>query len=335
MKIQFKAFITSKSEVRISDCQDSFAYDLSKGLFAIADGVSMSLLPSIWAKALTQTFIRNNGDICTDDSSELEPVYYDSYNNLYDETLNKFSDSQREMIGYKREKIDYGASTFSGIKIKDTEISIQCIGDSVIFVYDKEQKEIEYYCSMSKDGIIPFDNSPQYFASNGMHNGNLMKRVAKLKPSIILMMTDALADWFMKNYKFIKKVKGINNHDDFYSFVNKARELNEIKDDDTTLLILDIEDDGTPILDFEVEHVDTIDELIVVDLKEEIRTIKQELSETIAQLDSKENENNILTSTITNLQNVIKEKDSHIDKLRNKVSNYESLISQIHKLSNI
>ena len=57
MRAQIKELRYWKTEHKEEGCQDAHKYNLSKGLFVVADGGGTTLFPALWAKMLVEHFI--------------------------------------------------------------------------------------------------------------------------------------------------------------------------------------------------------------------------------------------------------------------------------------
>ena len=57
--IKIKSFLDHKRGVDYWDGADRYAMDLEHGRFAVADGVSHSFLPNLWAGILCESFVNS------------------------------------------------------------------------------------------------------------------------------------------------------------------------------------------------------------------------------------------------------------------------------------
>ena len=55
----FIAYIVPKPGEKAVSCDDAFAFDVQRGIFAVADGVGTSFLSRPWASILVQGFVKN------------------------------------------------------------------------------------------------------------------------------------------------------------------------------------------------------------------------------------------------------------------------------------
>ena len=69
----------------------------------------------------------------------------------------------------------------------------------------------------------------------------------RLKEGVLLLMTDALSDWFTTHYntddeEALNRLLSLENQEDFDSFIAQERSTLALKDDDTTLIIVKLSD---------------------------------------------------------------------------------------------
>ena len=284
MKIETSTFIVSSTEKKtVSNCQDSFSVNTQTATFAVADGVSQSLYPGIWAKILTKNYTDSPSDFFVLDDKQ-NKIPNPRMSKAYDEEFNKRFDSlsprEQSLVKITQERTPCPAATFVGVRINEKNIIVECIGDSVLFHIDNTG--IHSVCSMpNKDGKIVFGNSPEYLTTDvKMQNGSVKTKEITLAPCTIFVMTDALADWFdnLDNLMdtFIGKMKSLTSHNEFVDFVSSLRKNFQLKDDDTTLMILEITDDGNPSITCTAKHVDDVISISYSEIQEEKALLKKE-----------------------------------------------------------
>lgn len=264
MRVELTAFILPHVGDEYSQCADRFSYDEANMSFAIADGVGNSLFPGDWAKLLCDDFVKHP-DMFTEDSKLIrEHELIEKWERNRDSRVENLSEDEKFIFEMGLSKADFAASTFIGLTLSKNGWECQAIGDSYLFVLGKDYELINKVASMDgKD----FDNYPEYFASKvGQHNGTIIKREGDYKGvTCFALMTDALSDWFLSdatNQSSKKQLLSILNHQDFEKFINNERQMGNLKDDDTTMLVLKIIQDGKEELILEKKTVDKIDDLL-------------------------------------------------------------------------
>ena len=179
MKISVKAFITAKSEYdSITKCMDSFCLDPYKGIFAVSDGVSGSLMAKLWAPLLTKTYVKNASYFFEKDDSgniALNPRMNlpSQFNKELENYMESLDDDKRERIQGQIERFAAtGGSrgTFIGLQIVGNYAKLETIGDSITYTYFDD--EIKHCTSMEENGEIQFTQTPQCIASNGKIYGS-------------------------------------------------------------------------------------------------------------------------------------------------------------------
>lgn len=284
MRIEYFAFILPHIGDKYSQCADRFSCGETNQCFAIADGVGNSLFPGNWAQLLCDDYIEH-------------PTLFSDKTHLYreDELISKWekqrnkrianlSDEEKFIYEMGLDKADFAASTFVGLSFDKKRWSCQAIGDSYLFLVTKDFNILQKVASM--DGH-DFDNFPEYFASKkGKNNGKVVSCSGDYEDvAYFALMTDALSDWFIEaTPEKRRELLNIKSHSEYEAFIDQERQLMTLKDDDTTMLILKVEDDGREDLIFHSnpDSLDNIDSLIqnekkVKDKEETIRVEKDDI----------------------------------------------------------
>ena len=141
--IQVKSFITHKRGETDVDIQDSIAYDLESGCFALSDGVTNSFLPKILSDLLTSTYIDGKGKSIFPPPSM--PECFMTERNHYMDSLDEDMRLMEEMV---EEEFHVGAATFVGLTINGDEFSWQILGDSCLFILPEDGR-MRCFCSMT------------------------------------------------------------------------------------------------------------------------------------------------------------------------------------------
>jgi hypothetical protein len=117
---------------------------------------------------------------------------------------------------------------------------------------------------ISSKSDLELDNSPDYFDSrNEPIKGNPIICEGELTEGYIYLMTDALADWFIQNKNSAEKI--MNSWTDHSSFINGItllREKEVLKNDDTSILILEVIDDKQVNIKYELGEIDNFEKLL-------------------------------------------------------------------------
>ncbi|MBR5698015.1 MAG: protein phosphatase 2C domain-containing protein [Prevotella sp.] len=264
MQIEYSAFILPHIGDKYSQCADRFGYGETNKCFAIADGVGNSLFPGEWATLLCKDFIEH--PMLFSDNSQLvrEDELISKWEEIRSHKISNLTDDEKFIYEMGLEKADFAASTFVGLSLDEKGWACQAIGDSYLFVVDKSFEIIRKVASMDGRG---FDNFPEYFGSKKeQNNGTLIRREGTYdNVAFFVLMTDALSDWFLETtIEKRKNLLSIRSHADFETFVDKERQQLLLKDDDTTIIVLKIKENGDKAISFcsNQGQVDDIDSLI-------------------------------------------------------------------------
>lgn len=251
-----KHFITHKRGETNADIQDSLSYDVSSGRYAISDGVTQSFLPQLWSKLLVEHFVSSSFSRFDISASLLE-----DFEKEKKKFVSNLNDEQKFLVELAEEEFQHAAATFAGVIVENKKVSWQVIGDSCVFIIpssDKIQCICSKPCEIDSQGHIQikFDNHPDYIVSDGTIKGNFQEGCITMEKGWILMMTDALSDWFIMQYNAgnnpLNKLLEIESPDEFEIFINNEYHAGRIKSDDTSMLLFNI-CDAIDTYDYELE----------------------------------------------------------------------------------
>lgn len=264
MRIEYFAFILPHIGDKFSQCADRFSCGETNQCFAIADGVGNSLFPGDWAQLLCNDYIEHPTLFSDNTHLHREDELILKWEEQRNKRIANLSDEEKFIYEMGLDKADFAASTFVGLSFDIKHWSCQAIGDSYLFLVDQDFNILQKVASM--DGH-DFDNFPEYFASKkGQNNGTIVNCSGDYKGiAYFALMTDALSDWFIEAPpEKRKELLNIHSHSEFEAFIDQERQMMALKDDDTTMLILKVENDGSDNLTFysNLDRLDNIDFLI-------------------------------------------------------------------------
>jgi hypothetical protein len=267
MQIKIRGFIMSKKGELYADCRDNYALNKTLHRFAISDGVSRSFFPGIWSELLVTNFVNNSAEI-----SSLVSTCQEEWMRQV-KTIVEAPDVKYFTRNAFNRKTP-GMATFVGLTLseKDKVWNATALGDSYLFfIPDKVTHfKTDLIVLSSKDNPEIFDNYPDYFSSMGNHNGNMKDTSGQLQPGTFYMMTDALAEWFLKQGEYVSeiiKVWGDQIH--FERFIETLRDHEKISNDDTSVLIIEISGDGQEHFSYEQVAVSDLKVLIAQQTEEQ------------------------------------------------------------------
>lgn len=352
MKIKFTAHIKQHAGDVLLECQDSFDYNLENLSFAVSDGVSQAYRPELWSRILTKAyvtspdsfFVRNEaGQYVINSSLGLSCKWSEEEKVAY----RNASPPEQFILDMKKNSINIGAATIIGVKLKKEGIVYHTIGDSVLFFFDYDTKELTAYSSMMPEsGEMVFNNSPEYIDTNECNHGKVVSGILPYKKGILFMATDALSDWIVERKAsaevietILQDMMSIPSHEDYDYFIDCARNdenPTKLKDDDTTFIALEFTDiDGEePII--EQNYTEKFDNLYVTNLICELNHVKNDLEEQRSKrsklelaLKNNVRQINKLTEEVNAAKEQDKEREREISTLK---TNAQGLTSQINKL---
>lgn len=352
MKIKFTAHIKQHAGDVLLECQDSFDYNLENLSFAVSDGVSQAYRPELWSRILTKAyvtspdsfFVRNEaGQYVINSNFGLSCKWSEEEKAAY----RNASPQERFILDMKKNSINIGAATFIGVKLKKEGIVYHTIGDSVLFFFDYDTKELTAYSSMMPEsGEMVFNNSPEYIDTNECNHGKVVSGILPYKKGILFMATDALSDWIVERKAsaevietILQDMMSIPSHEDYDYFIDCARNdenPTKLKDDDTTFIALEFTDiDGEePVI--EQNYTEKFDNLYVTNLICELNHVKNDLEEQRSKrsklelaLKNNVRQINKLTEEVDAAKEQDKEREREISTLK---TNAQGLTSQINKL---
>lgn len=289
MELRYKTFIMPHIGDKYSQCADRFAIGTDKNCFAIADGVGESLFPYDWAELVCEDFIANPNLFCENNKLVRENALIEAWNRKRDERIANLTETELFIYQMGLKKADFAACTFVGLSIDKKQWQSLALGDSYLFVLDKNLEIIESVASQKGE---EFSNFPEYFASQAEKNhGKTIKACGDInKVTYFVLLTDAISDWFIKvDTNKRKELLAVSDMPSFHSLVNKERESGNMKDDDTTAVIIAVVHDDSDDIKYTKLYNTNINDLI----EEEEKCLKLEDS-----LEDMENDSFIKNDTV-------------------------------------
>lgn len=261
--IKIKSFFDHKRGIDYWDGADRSAMNLERGRFAMADGVTHSYLPNLWAEILCESFVNSDAEADEDWIGYYSNSQLNADCQLWrvrsEYTLKNATEEETFLLQLSKDECHYAGSTLVGIAIEDNFVFYNVLGDSCLFVFDKEKKALSSYSTINEK--LGFTTTPDFLFSAGKVVGQWKHGSVPLTPGYILLMTDALSEWFTKifaeNPAWIEKLWTLNTHDEFMELVENARDIFSMEDDDVALLMLRIEEGNG----YEVLYCDTMEAL--------------------------------------------------------------------------
>jgi len=209
---------------------------------ALADGATESIFSREWARLLVDEFNDSS-------STSLEALKRNVTRSL---RVWKRITRSRPLPWYAEEKVKLGAfCTFLGIKLSPInsvlgELNAIALGDSCLFqIRGKTLTECFPFITPEE-----FGNNPGLLSTNPQYNERVWPAIVRHRGfwktgDMLLLMTDALAQWFMRRvmegeepWNTLALFTEEADSEQFTQWVGKLRESKLIKNDDVTLLVL-------------------------------------------------------------------------------------------------
>lgn len=273
-KIQVKAFVGHSRGIRYADGADRIGVDVQRGRFVVADGVSQSHLPNVWADILAHDFI-DSEECATLWGERLEkqlPGLTAKWRAESDNRLAKAEEKEKRLMERTWRNFGRAASTVAGVTLnEDGSLDYYQLGDSFIFMVDVEGN-LKPFANLEE-----FGNMPDYVDTNRDIKGKFHSGTDYLLgAAYLVLMTDALSDWFVKAQQqdthTIQQLWQIENHEQFWSWVEASRDDGSLKDDDVAMVLIKVTD--APVQE-RLLYCDDIDQLIVNERGETVSDASQ------------------------------------------------------------
>jgi hypothetical protein len=221
---------------------------------AVADGASEAMLAGRWARNLVAAFA------VAPLSADLASVLVEAAASWDDDVASYIADreaSGRPIQWYEEPGLARGAfATLLGLRLIDTvrTFSVEgrfdawALGDACLF----QVRDDALCAAFPIDDPTVFSNSPDLAASRPgdlslVTQRILHRRGAWRSGDVFYLATDALAQWFLaavssgeQPWKPLGDLGTVDGPDDFSSWVAERRAASELRNDDTTLLRIDV-----------------------------------------------------------------------------------------------
>jgi hypothetical protein len=248
-----KVFWLPKRGNTVEEYEDAFAY--SGNHFAVADGATESSFAERWAQSLVKNFIKD------------PPTWKPEPGGAFRRWLTPLQEEWHRDIPWKRlpwfaeEKARTGAfATFLGIQFGDPPKrtfnfldffkkrrngnmwQAFAVGDTCLFQVRNDQ----VIKAFPVESVEQFRTRPLLVSSNPASNKQVWQRLQMAEGEYLhgdqfFFMTDALAEWFMKQIRADlqpwRTFLQFKSETDFTEFVERARNDHQLKNDDLTLVL--------------------------------------------------------------------------------------------------
>lgn len=249
MSNQILAFSLPKIGETDQNIQDRFKISPDESLIALADGAGSSLYPRKWAEILVQYF-------CADTDNTIDQILtshqewlkspQEEWRQYY---LAKLTNPNRPWWQKGSQLKNNGSATFLGLNLPNNQnAQIQkwqaiAVGDSCLFKLAQDTNNlIAFPLNNSQD----FKSTTPCWSSLSEYSSSLplFTEGCYAKGDIFLLATDALSQWILTDYENRspewKKIFQLETMTDFTGIIERLRQKNLIKNDDTTAVLVKV-----------------------------------------------------------------------------------------------
>lgn len=227
--------IHKRSSYIFKDIQDKYSINQLDNVYAVSDGATQGFMSQIWAEQLTNNFISNP----TFDISSLI-INFTNLAHHFNETEIKLDINPAIKALQLRKKQEGASATFIGVKIENKTLSYVSSGDVC-------------GCILSKDKVIFFphtsiedlDKDKGFLNTKKLINNEISEQQFKtdklslLDGDYVILMTDAIARFILKNKHFLQDFTKINEFDSFKNIIIDLWETKVLEEDDITILCIE------------------------------------------------------------------------------------------------
>lgn len=252
-------FCTSKYGVALDKCADSAGVSRDLRWLAVADGVTKSYIPKGISRSMVAEYITGKymaGHMFEENNIIPFLGKVVSYWRDVCAQVEEMADERGKFnLDTAKKKYEAGASTFAGIYVGPDFLSYDVLGDSCIFLLP-ESSDISPQILSSMGSAVDmckeypfvgeFSSHPHFIDTKGRIVGT--PKSGQVAPFIgtIILMTDALSEWFCRNYRnndennIVGLLKGVETHEEFQALVDGLRER-DLDNDDVAFIIAEID----------------------------------------------------------------------------------------------
>lgn len=259
MRIRLELMWLQKSGSRVEEYEDAFwprwngVREFDRFHVAIADGATEGSFSKLWASMLVRSF-----------GYMRSPITTENFRRRIDRRSREWNKqtTQLPMAWYAREKLRQGAlSTLLGVTLDSDQQegdrggtwSALAVGDSCLFqVHDNELVSALPMRQASDFGFQPrlISSVPSKNSILWTEISSLVHKGTWLEGDTLLLMTDAMAAWFLSEYeqgrtpwKHLQELASMPRplSTDFGDFIVNMRRMGRMRNDDVTVLAIQIE----------------------------------------------------------------------------------------------
>lgn len=247
MDFKVQVFQISKLGTEPDKCQDAIFYNPHGRLFAIADGATDSAFQRLWAGLLVKGFVSHPPSFSKPSNVK---EWFGGWLKAQQETWNNSIPWDTiKYHGQIKAKTTGGLATFLGIYFFSDRPVWKGIsfGDCNLFHFlDRGRYLFDYKPLISPE---QFNSNPVALSSIDHRPGVMLQHMMEIggeyhEGDVIFLTTDALALWLLEELESDRcswdKLLNFQTPGEFEVFIDKLRKNKEIRNDDTSLVIIEI-----------------------------------------------------------------------------------------------
>ncbi len=247
MNLTPQGFWVPKAGSSETDYEDAFA--VGPAGVAIADGATESSFARAWAKLLTEGFACNPLSMSPGPVEILErigPLQQQWHEGIAWDRLPWFAEDKARNGAFAALltlRFDGTLNEPEDVAAVERNWYALAIGDTCLV----QIRADAIYLSFPIDRAAAFDSSPTLLSSNADRNRHVLDGAERLNGTfqpkdVLLLMTDALAKWFLGEAEAGNRpwhiLEALTGEEQFSELVDRLRAERRLKNDDTTLLII-------------------------------------------------------------------------------------------------
>jgi serine/threonine protein phosphatase PrpC len=247
--IQMHSFCLHKKGGSPSEYEDRSAIGAQDDCLrvAVADGTTEGLFSDIWAELLVNSYCNHGAALFK--SENLMTIHKE----FIHQTCQQIAEMPEARHWFMYEKLERGThATFAAVEFtKRNTIQMSAVGDSCIFWCIKnycDQDKTEMFPELSGDdfGICPASICHIPGTWHKLHSKIRSNEITLERDCQFVLCTDAIAHWLVKeareknNFLAWEEIVKVSDVAAFNLLVENLRESKEIRNDDVTLVIVDV-----------------------------------------------------------------------------------------------
>jgi len=245
MVLSQQHWILQKHGTDRCDCEDALDFSLRKQRFAVADGATEAFDSKTWAKLLVRCWLTSSTPLLT--SEEFWPMVQRASNRLHGRW------NLKALPWYAEEKASRGSfAAFVGLQIHENQDgwcwSALALGDCCLF----QLREGRILCSFPLTNAEQFGFRPELVPSSPSFIQSAHPMLALLSGKaeagdVFLLMSDALAQWFLSTHA--SNSKDVGDFDTLLRgsriseldlFMDELRSISAIRNDDVAVIRVEL-----------------------------------------------------------------------------------------------